>query len=288
MAKMMGTQLRHKNGEETVDLIEVLIAILTLQLKSNVDAGQPPTKKLKLDCPKSRTCEIDVVNAPALDFFWNSYYAPGKPALLTNTINHWPALTKWSDMNYLINVAGQRTVPIELGQHYTHENWSQKLVKFEDFVHNYILADNSQTIGYLAQHELFDQIPELQDDILIPEYCCRGASPRLKAWLGPKGTVSPLHTDPTHNLLAQVFGAKLVILAEPAATPNLYAHDHFVLNNTSQVDANAPDFDKHPLAKSVSFKRIIIKAGDVLYIPPGWWHYVRSLSPSFSVSFWFD
>jgi ribosomal protein L16 Arg81 hydroxylase len=24
----------------------------------------------------------------------------------------------------------------------------------------------------------------------------------------------------------------------------------------------------------------------MLYVPPGWWHYVRALTVSFSVSFW--
>jgi [protein]-arginine 3-hydroxylase / protease len=192
-------------------------------------------------------------------------------------------------MDYLIRLAGERTVPIELGKHYVHENWSQKLLKFEDFIKNYILTDETATVGYLAQHELFDQIPDLKNDICIPEYCCKqNTKPRLKAWLGPKGTISPLHTDPTHNLLSQVFGSKLVILAEPASTSNLYAHDHFVLNNTSQVDAEHLDFEKFPLCKAVTFKRLILRAGQVLYIPPGWWHYVKSLSPSFSVSFWFD
>ena len=31
----------------------------------------------------------------------------------------------------------------------------------------------------------------------------------------------------------------------------------------------------------------IIKAGDLIYIPRGWWHYVRSLKPSIAVSFHF-
>ena len=45
--------------------------------------------------------------------------------------------------------------------------------------------------GYLAQHELFEQIPLLQADIREPEYCSLGSGvpPRVNAWLGPPGTV---------------------------------------------------------------------------------------------------
>jgi lysine-specific demethylase 8 len=32
----------------------------------------------------------------------------------------------------------------------------------------------------------------------------------------------------------------------------------------------------------------ILDPGDLLYIPPSCWHFVRSLSTSFSVSFWFQ
>ena len=32
----------------------------------------------------------------------------------------------------------------------------------------------------------------------------------------------------------------------------------------------------------------ILAEGEVLYIPVGWWHYVRGLSVSFSVSFWWN
>lgn len=30
----------------------------------------------------------------------------------------------------------------------------------------------------------------------------------------------------------------------------------------------------------------VLEPGQMLFIPPGWWHYVRSTTVSFSVSFW--
>lgn len=66
-------------------------------------------------------------------------------------------MKKWTDVNYLLTVAGERTVPIELGSHYADENWSQKLMTLKEFIRNYYL-DSTDDVGYLAQHNLFDQV----------------------------------------------------------------------------------------------------------------------------------
>uniref|UniRef100_A0A182QMN7 JmjC domain-containing protein n=1 Tax=Anopheles farauti TaxID=69004 RepID=A0A182QMN7_9DIPT len=223
-------------------------------------------------------------------------YDKKEPAILKGIIDDWPAMERWHDPNYLLTIAGERTVPIEIGSQYSNDDWSQKLMKFREFIEQNICSEAPSSkkradhpAAYLAQHDLFDQIPALRRDIVVPDYIGRtDARPRIKAWLGPKGTVSPLHTDPCHNLLCQVFGSKIILLARPEDTARLYPYDHFILSNTSQLDARQPDYERFPLARDVAFHRLTLRRGEVLYIPPGWWHYVESLSPSFSVSFWFE
>ncbi|XP_064887187.1 bifunctional peptidase and arginyl-hydroxylase JMJD5 isoform X2 [Columba livia] len=212
-----------------------------------------------------------------------------KPVVLEGIIDHWPCMKKWS-VDYFCQVAGCRTVPVELGARYTDEEWSQKLMTVGDFIDRYIVNKNS--LGYLAQHQLFDQIPELKEDIGIPDYCCLGEGEEdditINAWFGPEGTISPLHQDPQQNFLAQVFGRKYIRLYSPQDSENLYPHESQILHNTSQVDVEDPDLDKFPNFRKAAFQSCILMPGQVLFIPVKYWHYVRSLDISFSVSFWWS
>jgi [histone H3]-dimethyl/trimethyl-L-lysine36 demethylase len=144
--------------------------------------------------------------------------------------------------------------------------------------------------GYLAQHALFDQIPALRNDILVPEYCALGDGEvsSTNAWFGPRGTVSPLHYDPQHNLLAQVVGAKYVRLYHPRYSKELCPYQEGLTTNTSQVDLDHPGPEQRGALRGVPFEECVLGAGQMLYIPPGWWHYVKALSTSFSVSFWWS
>jgi lysine-specific demethylase 8 len=40
--------------------------------------------------------------------------------------------------------------------------------------------------------------------------------------------------------------------------------------------------------RRVEYLDCVLEEGEVLYIPVGWWHYVRGMSVSFSVSFWWN
>jgi len=166
--------------------------------------------------------------------------------------------------------------------------WKQELVTFSQFLERMWSSDCPSNLTYLAQHPLFEQIKELSEDIIVPDYCYVGGGElqSLNAWFGPHGTVTPLHHDPHHNILAQVLGRKYIRLYPASISEELYPHTETMLSNTSQVDLDNINLKEFPRAENLEFMDCILEDGELLYIPPKWWHYVRSLSTSFSVSFW--
>lgn len=253
-------------------------------------------KKAKLmevmPCVFESNNEVKRVECPSLETFLRDYVEAKEPVIITKMMEYWPALgrRKWS-VEYIERVAGYRTVPVEIGSKYTEDSWTQKLMTVGEFVETFINhSDDKRGPGYLAQHQLFDQIPELKKDIIIPDYCYLGNGEEvdINAWFGPSGTVSPLHYDPKHNFLAQVMGRKYLRLYAESSTDKLYPHETKLLDNTSQVDVENPDSAKFPLFQQAPFLECILAESELLYIPPKYWHFVKSLSVSFSVSFWWE
>ena len=261
------------------------------------DAAEPLRKRLKLDDEPTIARTVSMVSNPSLEYFRTKHMLTEEPVVIENAMDFWPAMStrRWS-VDYIKAMAGCRTVPVELGSKYTEENWSQCLMTVDEFVDKYVVSSpGGGGSGYLAQHQLFDQIPELRSDIHVPSYCGltddddddgQDEDVDINAWFGPAGTVSPLHQDPKHNLLCQVVGKKYIRLYATQYSDVLYPHDSHLLSNTSRVDVENPDLDKFPDFVKAHYTECILKPGQMLYIPPKYWHYVRSLSVSFSISFW--
>ncbi|RDW91854.1 hypothetical protein BP5796_01248 [Coleophoma crateriformis] len=302
---------------------------------------QSPSYVLPVSHPISR------IDQPSFEKFEHYMSNPNsddlgpEPLIMMHAIENWPARNErpWNQPSYLMSktIGGRRLVPIETGRSYTDDGWGQKIITFKSFIEEYILLDpnniapenhaqapDNLTTGYLAQHDLFAQIPSLRNDIAIPDYCFTSPPPPhhtsplapkhsqlpildepiLNAWFGPACTISPLHTDPYHNILAQVVGRKYVRLYAPRESGKLYARgveDGGVdMANTSAIDIGVlAGFDgteqeqkeareRFPLSVDAPYVDCVLEEGECLYIPVGWWHYVRSLSVSFSVSFWFN
>ncbi|KAK4608289.1 hypothetical protein RGQ29_001910 [Quercus rubra] len=295
MGLIMGGSLLRKDLDSAVEKVSAVARDSTVSDQSSdrrLVRHELDQEKVLRSLPiKSLSCKI-VVKRPALSLegFLREYFLSGSPVIISDCMAHWPARTKWNDLDYLKRVAGDRTVPVEVGKNYLCSQWKQELITFSQFLARIEANNCSDNPTYLAQHPLFDQISELRKDICVPDYCFAGGGELrpLNAWFGPAGTVTPLHHDPHHNILAQVVGKKYIRLYSASASEELYPYTETMLKNSSQVDLDNIDETQFPKVHDLEFQDCILEEGEMLYIPPKWWHYVRSLTPSLSVSFWWS
>ncbi|KAK0458448.1 uncharacterized protein EV420DRAFT_1542316 [Desarmillaria tabescens] len=296
-----------------LDLIHALIQDVQSKFPSPTNVGVLPAPSRHPSEPKPLcTALLDVPSLPfqpSLSSFRSQLSL--SPFILRSYANDWPALTNhpWCSVRYLRTVAGPgRVVPIEVGKDYRNDDWTQQLMPWDKFLASLEFDDQTcsyvpEKMLYLAQHNLFMQFPDLRADILVPDYVYSGPSvPNyappgndeqlvLNTWLGPRGTISPAHTDPYFNFYVQVVGSKTVWLASPKCSEHMYAEETPSISNTSCVDVfttqdnhEYPAFweDVVPGAMSTT-----LHPGDMLFFPPGWWHAMRANETSFSVSMWF-
>jgi hypothetical protein len=117
-----------------------------------------------------------------------------------------------------------------------------------------------------------------------PTYFEKLGPPRF--WIGPAGTLTPLHSDFDDNIFAQVWGSKRIFLAPPHHDEFLYPRQANPVLFGSPVDPEAPDFERYPLARQATMLEVMVNPGDMLYIPAGWYHQVRALTFSLSSNRW--
>jgi ribosomal protein L16 Arg81 hydroxylase len=122
----------------------------------------------------------------------------------------------------------------------------------------------------------------LDDFTSFPEYLNPTAAGRqCFLWFGPAGTVTPLHHDTSNILLAQVAGRKRYRMI-PASEWQYVYNSRGVF---SDVDAEKPDLNRYPKFRNATIIDIVVEPGEALFVPVGWWHQVRALDVSMTISF---
>jgi lysine-specific demethylase 8 len=215
--------------------------------------------------------------------FQKEYVIPGLPVILKNAAASWPAIKYWTPQYFAdqykdVQITAKVNLPdAEVPYLYQSKDYCQEMT-IGEFVE---LMETGNSC-------YFDQVninfyKELHNDYNFQEFSV--CNPNLAGilWVG-SSTYSGLHYDWSDNLLAQIHGTKKVVLVSPDDSLYLYP---FPDNHTkSQVACENPDLKAQPKLKNVTFIDGFLEPGDVLFIPKGWWHYLKSSQKSITLTYW--
>ncbi|WP_299554802.1 cupin-like domain-containing protein [Seonamhaeicola sp.] len=217
--------------------------------------------------------------------FHKNFIKKRKPVLLKGYAKNWPALKKW-DFEFLSGLKLEESVRVEVGNVIQNEinverfDFSTYLKKLKDYEEK-----PESERPYLSMFNIFGHFPELFKDVdlsILSDYTKYNTP---GGWIGPAGTVTGFHWDSTDNILTQVKGRKLVLLVAPKDSSKMYESKKYDYDaHGSMVDINNFDEAKFPKFRDAVVYKVILEPGDTLYNPRKWWHYVKSLDTSISVS----
>jgi hypothetical protein len=226
--------------------------------------------------------------------FFERYFAANRPVILTDVTEGWPALELWKDPAYFAEKFGDEIIDVCMGREadpYCDRNFAKHVsqMTMRDYA-KWVLDTEESNDGYLISNNRLlekEAFHQLVADVRPPERYVDAKKflTFMSFWFGPAGTRTPLHHDGNNILFCQVVGRKEFYLVSPwelgllEKSQGYYTHEPVPLGWTSQglrpADAEFP----HPAV------RIVLEPGEALFLPVGWWHQVRALDRSVSISF---
>ena len=112
----------------------------------------------------------------------------------------------------------------------------------------------------------------------------------VNVWIGQPHVIAHCHYDGYYNFYAQLYGTKQFTMFRPTNWPGLYPYP-FLHPSHAQAQVNLSDslnVGSFPLTKKVEAYRVVLQPGDLLFMPPMWFHHVESMDVSISVNVWTD
>ncbi|MBB5058835.1 hypothetical protein HDF16_003558 [Granulicella aggregans] len=216
------------------------------------------------------------------------------PIHVIDGAKNWPAVKKWNPED-IANLVPSRQVDLTISLDGSfginpdglpsHPD-TRKIIKNVSFREAALIISqnhDAQTRFYISQQSISQKLPELLNDIERWTTTDEG----INIWFGSADVSSPLHYDPSINVFGQIYGYKEITLFSPADTPYLYPFPpDSLLPHLSFVDFSDPDLERHPQFLLATPIKVTLGPGQLLFLPPFWWHHVRSKTISISVNQW--
>ncbi|MGI9552278.1 MAG: cupin-like domain-containing protein [Aurantibacter sp.] len=216
--------------------------------------------------------------------FIDDYFMPQKPVVIERLIEHWPAFSKW-DLDYMKKVAGNKIVPLYDDRPVHHKdgfNEPHAEMRMSDYID---LLKSEPTKYRIFLWNVLKEIPELQNDFDFPDFGLRLIKKLPMLFFGGANSHTFMHYDID---LANIFhfhfqGEKECILFPQSQTKYLYKVPHSLITHES-IDFSNPDYVRWPALRKASCYKTRLKHGEVLYMPEGYWHHMKYITPGFSMS----
>lgn len=221
--------------------------------------------------------------------FHQFYYVRNWPVVIEDVVAEWPAMRKW-DLKYLRERFGSELVAFQRGRSpadhrdsFVDHTTETTFAEFLDLIQR---PPPGEAPPYLIAHDRLLERPPfdslLQDLRFDPRFFDPDGPKggRVFLWLGGPGTMTPLHRDLSNVYLAQIHGQKWIRMVPSKQL-------HLVYNESgyhSEADFDQLDYQQFPLLKDAWIMETVLKPGDLLFIPIGWWHFVKSLDITISIT----
>ncbi|BAY73755.1 JmjC domain-containing protein [Nostoc linckia NIES-25] len=218
--------------------------------------------------------------------FKKSYVELGKPVIISGVISNWSGFDNWS-LKYLKTISPSLNIYAKRFSNKEIEICRLTMKKYIELIESYEKdSENYPLPPYCHDLPLFSLIPSLIDDVkpfpfeYLPEWYWYKWWRYCQFFLGSSNSITPLHFDCllTNNIFFQIAGRKqfTILLAEDAKYCYRQGWRWF------NVNPENPDFNKYPDYKNARPITFIVNPGEILYMPPGTLHHVRSLDMSIS------
>ncbi len=227
---------------------------------------------------------VDKVEMISKEDFITNYFKPQKPVVIKRFIEDWPAYSKWS-LEYMKEVAGDKTVPlyddrsVDFKDGFNEPHSTMKMSEYVD------LLKKKPTKFRIFLWNVLKEVPVLQKDFSFPDFGLRLMKGLPMLFFGGRNSFTFMHYDID---LANIFhfhfeGKKQCILFDQKQNKYLYKIPNSLITREDINFAN-PDFEKWPALKNAKGYIANLEHGNVLYMPEGYWHYMRYITPGFSMS----
>ena len=228
--------------------------------------------------------QIDRVKSITKEDFIKNYFKLQKPVVIERFIEDWPAYSKWN-LAYVKQVAGDKIVPlyddrpVDFKDGFNEPHATMKMSEYVD------LLKREPTKFRIFLWNVLKEVPVLQKDFRFPDFGLRLMKGLPMLFFGGTNSHTFMHYDID---LANIFhfhfeGKKEVILFDQKQNKYLYKVPYSLIVR-EDIDFSNPDFEKWPALKKVKGYKTTLEHGQVLYMPEGYWHYMKYITPGFSMS----